>query len=523
MSRSRRILLIALLLSSVIMPVSVTAQEGDDSPYAPLLDELEAETAQKLGDTLSAYQVEAELTPADDGRLATIEGALRLAFVNATDGPVTELPFRLYPNNAEYGDGDLSVEDITVDGAPVEGELDVDDTLLTVPLEDELAVDDGVTVELSFTTTLPTDPRRSYGMFQYDSDSNTYSLAHWLPLLAGWTEADGWKTGELSENGDPVFTNTATFDVTLTAPSDLTVVTSGISVGEESTGDITTRSFLSGPSRDFVMAASEDFTVVSTEVDGTVVNSYALPGLERGSEDVLVYTAQSLVVFNELLGPYPYEEIDMVAVPLGNGAAGVEFPGIMYVGADYYSSTDPPGSVPGFLEFVVAHEVGHQWFYAVVGNDQYEHAYIDEGLVSYLTAAYFGEQYGEETGLQQVDVSLKLPYFSVLFQGGDAIVAQPTDDFRNNTEYGAIVYGKGALAFYELRQLIGDEAFFRALRAYYEEFAYGVATPEDLQAAFEAASGEDLDEFWRHWFLAAEGDQDYDTDDLEDLIEELDL
>ncbi|MGI8643940.1 MAG: M1 family aminopeptidase, partial [Thermomicrobiales bacterium] len=96
----------------------------------------------------------------------------------------------------------------------------------------------------------------------------------------------------------------------------------------------------------------------------------------------------------------------------------------------------------------------------------------------------------------------------------DEIAAQPTDDFPGASAYGTTIYSKAALGFGAIRDEIGDDAFFAALNAYYEANRFGVAAPDDLLAAFETASNEQLDELWRHWFEAAEGDQDYGPDDV---------
>jgi aminopeptidase N len=311
------------------------------------------------------------------------------------------------------------------------------------------------------------------------------------------------------------------FDVSITAPSEYVFVTTGSEITSTQDGDHATYHVVSGPVRDFVMAADADFQNESITVGGTVVNSYFNPGhIETGLE-VLTAGAQALEVFNRLAGEYPYAELDLVEIDLGNGAGGVEFPQLMFIGGDYYDQGNSPTVIPGYLEFIVAHEVAHQWWYGLVGNNQYRHAFIDEGVSNYMTVVYFEEIYGEEAAEQQINYNLKASYFSRLFNDGDHIVDQPTDDFPSQRAYGSIVYGKSALGFGEVRAAIGDDAFFNALHAYVAEFRFDVAAPSDLKAAFEAASGMDLDELWRHWFEAAEGKEDYDAADLAVLLREI--
>jgi aminopeptidase N len=148
----------------------------------------------------------------------------------------------------------------------------------------------------------------------------------------------------------------------------------------------------------------------------------------------------------------------------------------------------------------------------MVGNNQYEHAFIDEGLTNFVTTIYFREMYGDEKADEQVDRNLKLWYLTMLFGAGeDQVVDQPTDDFPSQGHYGSTIYGKAALGFGAIHDAIGDDAFFAALTDYAAEFRFKVATPADLRAAFERASGQDLGERWRHWFEATEGEHDFNA------------
>jgi peptidase M1-like protein len=500
------------------LPVASSASVDPD--YAPLVDSVEADYLRTTTE-LTHYEVVAEMTPVDSQSNASITGKTTITYVNHTGAPLTEIYFRLYPNSAEYAEGRMTVSRIRVDGQKATSTLGQDDTLLSVALPNPAAVGSTIKLSFRFATTIPTDPRRSYGMFKYDSDTHTYSLAHWQPLLAGWDREHGWNTAPVSKNGDPVFTEAAVFDVTLTAPSSLIFATSG-SVLDQSNGDTVTATthYASGPSRDFVIAASTDFVVTEEIVGETTVRSFAWPGSEEGSQRVLESGAKALKLYNDLIGLYPYEELDLVQVNIGNGAGGVEFPGLVYIGASFYDLAS--GNVdPDFLEFVVVHEVAHQWFYNVVGNNQYQHAFMDESLANYLSIVYFADQYGAQEANKQANLNLRLGYFDLLFQQGDEVVDQPTDDFPSEHAYGVVIYGKGALAFMELRREIGTDAFFAGLQRYYRDFAFQVAEPQDMKAAFEAASGQDLTGFWSHWFDQPDGADDFDATDLARLLREI--
>lgn len=514
----------ALILWLLLPPVAhAGAQTPDESAqadlYAAVVPSLRDAIRGATADELNRYRVDATFTAASGNDLATIDGTLDLRYVNQTGGSLDVLPFRLYPNADEYDTGGMAIDSAVVGGDALDVELSVADTVASVVLPRTLAPGDAVDLTIAFATTIPTDPTGSYGMFSLDERTGTYALAHWLPLLAGFDPESGFVLDPPSRNGDPVFTNTALFDVRLTAPSSLTFVTTGSEVDSASVDRTTTRHrFVSGPVRDFVMVADADYDETSTQVGETTVRSWFNPNSRDGGAAVLAAGAKSLEVYERLFGRYPYAELDLAQVSLGNGAGGVEFPQLAFIGSAYYAPTEATQATPGLQEFVVAHEVAHQWWYGLVGNDQYQHAFMDEGLASYVTTVYFGAVYGAAAEEEQVDYNLKAAYFSELFNDRDQIVDQPTDDFPSARSYGATVYAKGALAFGAIRAAIGDDAFFAALRAYASEYEFAVATPADLKGAFEDASGQNLDELWRHWFDAAEGRDDYDAADLANLL-----
>lgn len=521
-----RIVVLALLLVSYLAPsFAAVAQENgassvsSDPLYAPIVDSMEDDLLARTED-IARYTIEAELDEATEVSNATITGTLELDYLNHTGDDLDEIPFRLYGNSEEYAEGQQSIREVEADGAPVDVTEGQSGTLATIELPDPLAEGDRIVISMEFETLLPTDPLLSYGMFKYDSDTNTYSLAHWIPLLAGWDEVYDWNIGPISLNGDPVYTEAAVFDVTLSAPEDIVVVTSGSALEEDLEDGVRTVRYSSGPSRDFVMAASADFEMIEEQSGETTVRSWYWPGSEEGAENVLDQGVYSMNLYSDLIGPYPYEEMDLVQMDIGNGAGGVEFPGLMYIGSGFYNERSGSGS-PAFLEFIVVHEVAHQWFYNIIGNNQYQHAFIDEAMANYLSIVYFADRYGTEAANEQANWQIRLGYFDMLFKEGDQIVDQPTDDFPTPRDYGIIIYGKGALGFQYLRREIGTDPFFDGLKQYYDDFSFAVAQPDDLKAAFEDASGEDLDEFWTHWFEMPNGEDDFDAADLARLLREI--
>jgi aminopeptidase N len=107
------------------------------------------------------------------------------------------------------------------------------------------------------------------------------------------------------------------------------------------------------------------FQAVSETAAGATVTSYYLPGHQAAAQSVLAHATASLRLYSDLYGPYPYTELDLVEAPLN--MRGMEYSGLVLIGEDLYRTPQE------FLTFLVAHEVAHEWWYAVVGNNPYQH------------------------------------------------------------------------------------------------------------------------------------------------------
>jgi hypothetical protein len=427
-------------------------------------------------------------------------GSEQVEITNTESAPLDRLYFRLLPNGGKsYGDGALSVSGARVDGDPVETRLSQGDTVLEIPLPEPLEVGGQVLVELDFDGVVPFDfgPVGAGGYGIYNVSDGVMALSGWYPILAVYDE-QGWNLDPVSAIGDSVYSDSAFYTVDVTVPSDIVLATTGVLFQES--GEAGALGFVSGPVRDFFMVMSPDYQIVSGEQDGVRVNSYYLPGHEQGGEATLEVALGSVQVYNQRFGRYPYVELDVVEAPMRN-ALGVEYPGIVLVSSDHYGD-------PSEFSFAVttAHEVAHQWWYGLVGNDVFEEPWLDEALATYASNVYFQEAVGENVYRMYADYWGEVVQ-SLRQDGRDDIVTGSLDYFENDPRagsYGAVVYDKGALFLKVLRDEIGDEAFFAALQDYFQDYRYGIATTEDLLTAFEAAAGQQLDDLYQEWLYSAE-------------------
>ncbi len=514
--RNRLMALMAALLilaipagsSALVQQATPQSDSGLTEQLAAVLHDWHDELLPVMQTVSATYEIDAEVRlPGDGNPIPNITGTMTVEYTNTTGDPLTELPFRLYANAFDELGDLLRVSDVMVDGAGVTSTQSDDGSTVYVPFAEPLAPDDSVTIDMAFVAAVPVNARQNYGIFNIDPTNGTWALAHWYPMLAGWDPERGWVLDPPSANGDPIFSTTATYDVTLRTPADWRAVTSGIEIESTDIDSGIERRFVTGPSRDFTMVLDDDFGVAERDVNGTTISSWYNPGQERTGEAVLEYTAQALEYFNELIGPYPYTTLDVVPVELF-GAAGVEFPQLFYMGSGYYGPNQDL-SVPNNLDFTVSHEVLHMWWYFMVGNNQYDHAFTDEGITQFMSSElYFCAVYGPEAGEIMTERHLLNPFRSNIEGGNDQIVDTPTDDFPSSGGYVFAAYTKAPVGFMAIYDEIGADAFNEGVTNYFYDNWFTVASPDDLQEAFEEASGQDLEEIWSHWFEEAAGEDD---------------
>ncbi|MFQ5613498.1 MAG: M1 family metallopeptidase [Anaerolineae bacterium] len=458
---------------------------------AAMRPEFAADVAAVAEAGASRYFIDVALDPAPAGG-PQIEGVVRVRYTNTEAEPLEAVYFRLYPNLPALG-GEMIVEGVMVDGAPVETSLESQDSALRVPLPQPLPPGQVADISLRYRTTVPTDTSAGYGVYVYFD--GVFALAGFYPAIAVYDD-EGWNIEVAPPWGDVTYLDTSLYHLRFTLPDDQVVVTSGSMVARVDNGDGTrTIEAVSGPMRDFYLAMSPDYAVLSETVDGVTVSSYYLPGHEVGARQALQVSVDSLRLFNDRFGTYPYAELDVAATP--TTAGGVEYPGVIVIAGGLYADGG------NFFKHVAAHEVAHQWWYGLVGNDQVDDPWLDEALTNYSAYLYWQEFESEEAAALVRGSLFDRAYAAAQSSDRDRGVAGPVASFNGET-YGLIVYGKGPLYFDALRGQVGDELFFAILQAYFARFRYGVATPEGWQEVVAEVAGEPESELYDFWILGRE-------------------
>jgi Peptidase family M1 domain len=479
--------LVVSVPTAVRDPQSTPVTEVQDlAVYQPALrPESVADVA--LVPAATRYFIDLTLRPGD---LPTLTGLEHVHYTNNEAVALDTLVFRLYPNLPDFG-GSMEVSEVAVSGTPVKPTFDSRRSAMQVPLRPSLAPGASVDVALQYSAQLPTDTESGYAVFAFAD--GVYAMAGLYPTVPVYDHA-GWNVEVSPPYGDVTFTDTSFYQVHLTAPAELVVVTSGNVVERRDHGDGTrTWTAVGGPIRDFYIAASDDYQSVSSEVEGTQINAYYRTGQEEGGQLALRYASAALRLFDDRFGPYPYAELDIVPTP--TNAGGVEYPGAIAVSQSLYEE----GS--GYFELVVAHEVAHQWWYGLVGSDQADHPWLDEALANYSMYLYYEMTADPESAERIKETSFEEPYRELQQQHMDRGVGGAVSSFRDQSDYVSVVYAKGPLFFDAVRTQIGDAAFFAALRSYLSQHRYRIAYPRDLVTAFEEASGQQIDVLYETWIV----------------------
>jgi Peptidase family M1 domain len=425
---------------------------------------------------------------------AVINGVMRTRYTNNSSDTLNLIVFRLYPNTPALG-GRLNVYLAQVDGQPVTPSFTELRSVMGIPLATPLLPGDSVDIGLGFTLVMTKNLDTSYGRFGYVS--GVVSATAWYPTLSVYSPSEGWWQETPSPSGDPGYSESGLYKVCLNTPADQVVAASGtiVSTNTEADGTVT-HCDITGPMRDHAFQASSRYTIATETVEGTRVNIVYYNDMTKlemaGTENAKKYAADSVRAFNQTFGHYPYAEMDIVQNPTPSG---VEFPGLVQISQSAWrNDTD-------YLEIVIAHEIGHQWFYALIGNNQVRHPWLDESLTSYTEFVYMRYVYPESESERAKDYvdDAQQNYSAYTALGQPSLPLDlPVRRFAG-IAYGAIVYTKGPLFYVELERQLGREVVYKALAAYFQQYKYEIVTSPDVENALEKATGSDLTALFDEW------------------------
>jgi hypothetical protein len=457
---------------TIFGPGLVTAAQG-------VLDELPGATV---------YHIHVEI--AED--LMSLAGHQDVLYTNREACALSEIYFRLYPNEAG---GHIEVSSLTVDGNEVVGFYEQGGLDLRVPLSSPLLPGAAVEIGMDFEVTIPQAPTERYGLFS--SSSGVLSLDEAFPSIPVY-DAGGWHLDPVLAFGDVAVYDASFYLVRVSAPHGLALVGTGVEVAREDVESRQVRTFAAGPARNFYLAVAAGLVTVEKRVGETTIRSVALADDFPAAERVLSFAEAALASFGERFCPYPYTELDLVANPILPGGNAMEYPGAVVLSRPLY---DPRaiiwGSVPSpaALEWDVVHEIAHQWFFNLVGNDQVNEPWLDEAMAQYAVGLYYEDAYRSwgtgtardwwsgnwsRAGREETPIGLPVAAYEA-------------------SSYSPIVYGRGPFFLASLEDAFSRAAFAAFLEDYVLTFAWDIATTAAFRALAEEHCGCDLGPHFETW------------------------
>jgi aminopeptidase N len=434
----------------------------------PVLDKL---------DGASVFHLEFKI----DDDLVHITGNEEVRYTNTEGVALNDVRLRLFPNILG---GEMHVGNVEVDGKKVIPNYGLSDSLLILPFVKPLEAGQNVTLKMDFTVRVSESITSNYGVQAYYD--HVLTLAHAYPMITVYDD-EGWNAEIPPQFGDVTYADMSFFIVKVDAPKQVVLVGSGREVNRDENGSRQTVTYEAGPVRDFYLAASPEYEVFTKEMDGIKLRFYTRDNLQAGAEYMLDVATHAIQDFSTRYAPYPYTELDIVSTP--TLALGIEYPGMIAI-AERIVTPDS-----AYLEATVVHEVGHQWFYNLVGNDQLDDPWLDESLTQFVTLQYFSDEVGQ-AGYDGFHKDLENRWLSI--DQAKIPIGLPVADY-SQAEYSGIVYGRGGLFFEALRNQIGTDDFDALMKDYVATNSWDIATPEKLKALAEKHCGCDLTALFDEW------------------------
>lgn len=406
-----------------------------------------------------------------------------------------------------------------------------DQTVMRVLFPEPVKPGGEVHLQLEFESKIPRSVDRS-SYYQ-----NSYFIAQWFPKPGVYEEGKGWNCHEYHLNSE-YYADFAEFTVHITVPEDFVVGASGrqIEAVPDDEKKTVTYTFHQDNIHDFAWTADPDFIKVerdfvadeeiSLEEYEEVARILQLPQEEVKLPDVKMilliepehksqidrhFKALRMAIkyYGLWYGPYPYETVTMVDPPFRTRSGGMEYPTFFTAGTGILKSKkvlSPEG--------VIIHEFGHGYWYGLCANNEFEEAWLDEGINTYSTGKVSAKAYGPSAlplSFRRIPLSwfFKFPeFYNYELERAAAINVVELDPittvswkFYNRGSYGLNVYDRASICLYTLEGLVGEEMMLRILRTFQMRFRYKHPQTKDFIDVVNEITGKDLSWFFEELFF----------------------
>ena len=387
---------------------------------------------------------------------------------------------KTYPNGEDFGK--IEFESIYVNGQPTNYAISDGKNILTLTLDNTLFPQECVKIDLKYTVFLANVRHR---LGYYDDTAN---FGNFFPIVCVH-ENGGFVKNEYALNGDPFYSDVADFDVRISFPSEFVCASSGNKI-ETTENGVTVARCEAKKVRDFAFVLSKKFKVLTAYCGETEISYYYYN--DENAENSLEIAKESLETFGELFGDYPYSTLSVVQTNFCFG--GMEYPNLVMIADDITGNG-----------YVIVHEIAHQWWYGVVGNNEFTSPWVDEGLTEFSTALFYEKhpEYGlsYDEIMKNADETYKkfVEVYTKINGQVDESMDRNLNEFATEPEYVNITYTKGMLMFDNIRRLLGDKKFFKCLKNYYKTFMFKNSSADLLIESFTKSAGMKIQKLFYSW------------------------
>jgi len=423
------------------------------------------------------------------------------------------------------GSGGAPPIDLTAEArhiAPDDGNGD-DETVLRVPLPREVAPGDTVNVELEWTAQVPRTFARTGGV------GDSYFLAQWFPKV-GVLEDAGWNCHQFHA-GTEFYSDYGVYDVRLRVPTGWVVGATGRERERRDNRDgTTTHRYYQEDVHDFAWTTSPDYLVREARFEHAGLPPVALrlllqPEHAGQADRYFAATRAALRYYGSWFGAYPYDHVTVIDPAWQSGAGGMEYPTLFTGGTRWLAPADVADP-----EGVTVHEAGHQFWYGIVGNNEFEDAWIDEGFNTFSTGRTMAEAFTPNFESERFFggfipwVNRDMPVSRATgengwgsYRAGAELDAQCTPSWRYSPRAGGpLSYSKTALWLHTLERHLGWPTLQRVLSTFFGRWKFRHPKPADFFAVVNEVSGRDMTWFFDQVYRSSNV-FDYAIDTLESV------
>lgn len=391
-----------------------------------------------------------------------------------------------YYNGISYGN--ISINSVYDNDNQLKYEIcGKDENILNVFLNENLEPEHNVEFTINFSCLIPNISHRfGYG-------ENTINFGNFLPTACVF-ENGMFKEIEYNSNGDPFYSEVANYYITFSFNKKFTLASTGTS--EEivsANSNLKTEQITAVAVRDFAMVLSDKFSLASQSIGNTKINYFYYD--DTNFESNLQTAVDAVKTFNKLFGEYPYPELDIVKSNFCIG--GMEFPNLVLI-------SDLIGDLKTY-QMVIVHEIAHQWWYGLVGNNQTDYAWLDEGLAEFSTALFYKYNTAYPLTYEQLinraknSIQIYQKVYTDVLGTVNTSMNRSLSDFKTENEYIYTAYVKGFLLFDSLSDFLSEKVVIKCLKNYLTTYAFDIATPQLLIASFENTTSCNLESFFNTW------------------------